>query len=184
MKYITSLIVVAALVIVVLMLMGDQNDPPVTPDTTQLNEWRLINVVLWKNNRFEDLVGVKLPEVAVDVRFYAFLNFSTGIKSNWFVARLPKDEFDNFIDRTSLKQAPNLLEVWPEALECEAEELSDVWNPTETVNEDTYLYEDPNIVSRTMIKYEGGCLYLKRSIHLEMKLSPDREILYKAQVRQ
>ena len=173
MKKLIALIVVVVIIMVLLKIMCGRVSPNSnSKENIESNEWKVVNTVLLRGNSQKEVIGADLPKSAQDI--HSGIVFGTSrAKSTWIVAKLPKEDFDDFTNQLELTKEPDLLTIWPEVFDCEKKELKEFWNITKSVDENTYYSEDPQIESRIMLKYEEGKLYIKRSIYYDGKLGPD-----------
>jgi hypothetical protein len=184
MKKLIVLIVVVALIIILLKIIGGRvylsND---SKENVESDEWKIYNVVLAQGNSQKEVIGANLPKSAQDVH-YEILIDTTFTKSYWIVAKLPKEDFDDFTNQLELTNKPDLLKIWPEAFDCEEKrDIKAFWTITKSVDENTYYGEERQIESRIMLKYEAGKLYVKRSTHYDGKAGTDKEVYLKVRRR-
>jgi len=140
--------------------------------------------VTQEGNTYKDVIGMPLPKIAVDVRGPVFYLFGsddepTTYKLNWLVVKIPKEDFYAMVEHLGLIKKPDLLEIWPEAFECEFDEFDKFWDLEKTITEDTYFIEDPDEVTYRLFKYENGNLYVKKSTTYVMFINEKHEVLYK-----
>ena len=149
MKKLIVLIVAVVVIWVVLKMIGV--DISLSSKPSRNNEDKGIYYpyqVTQEGNRPKDIIGMSLPKTAVDVRgpvFYIFnpnSNEPTTYKLNWLVVKIPREDFYTMVERLGLIKKPDLLEIWPEAFECEFDKFDKFWDLEKTITEDTYFIED------------------------------------------
>jgi len=187
MKKLIALIVVVAIIMLLLKIMGGRvylsSD---SKENMQSDEWKVVNTVLLQGNQHKDVIGADLPKSVQDVHYEIFSAHdvhATYTKFNLIVAKLPKEDFDKLTNQLELTKEPDLLTIWPEAFNCEQEELKAFWTITKSVDENTYYCEEPQIESRIMLKYEEGTLYVKRATYYDRKIGPDDLVYLKVRRR-
>ena len=122
----------------------------------------------------EYIIGTPLPNIATDIDVFSYRNFNFGnAKASfwiWAVAKLPKEDFDDLVEKLKLVERPDLLEVWPDAFDMAPYDFNEkwgyngFWDVTNTVDEDTYFGESAENESQMVFKYENGKLYIKKEI--------------------
>jgi hypothetical protein len=186
MKKPIAVIVVIVVVLIVLKMIGI--DVSLSPESSQGDKDKGIYnpyQVMQEGNKSKDIIGMPLPKTATDVRGPAGYLFGpnteepTTYKVNWLVAKIPKEDFYTMVERLGLIKKPDLLEIWPEAFECEFDKFDKFWDLEKTITEDTYFIEDPDEETYRVFKYENGNLYVKKSTTYFSFRSEKNEILYK-----
>ncbi|MHC4456732.1 MAG: hypothetical protein ACYS0I_06495 [Planctomycetota bacterium] len=184
MKKLIGLIVIVVVIMVLLKLMGGRVSPSSdSKENIESDEWKVVNTVLAQGNTQKEVIGANLPKSARGTRYYIHLDISTKTKSTWMVTELPKDDFDEFKNQLEFANEPDLLTIWPDAFDCDQEELKKYWKITKYVDENTYYGEDPKIESRIMLKYEEGKVYIKRSTYYDGKIGSDHQMYLKVRRR-
>lgn len=186
MKKIIAVVVAVVVVWVVLKMIGV--DVSFSPESSQGDKDKGVYYpyeLSQEGNKSKDIIGMSLPKTAVDVRgpvFYIFnpnSNKPTTYKVNWLVVKIPREDFYKMVERLGLIKKPDLLEIWPEAFECEYDKFDKFWDLEKTITEDTYFIEDPDEETYRVFKYENGNLYVKKSTTYLHFISEKRESLYR-----
>lgn len=185
MKKLIALIVAVVVIWVVLKMIGV--DISLSSKPSSDNEDKEIYnpyQVMQGGNRPKDIVGMPLPKTAVDVRGPVGYLFGpddepTTYKLNWLVIKIPREDFYMMVERLGLIKKPDLLEIWPEAFECEFDKFDKFWDLEKTTTEDTYFIEDLDEETYRVFKYENGNLYVKKSTTYLSFRSEENEVLYK-----
>lgn len=183
MKKLIVLIVVVVVIWVVLKMIGV--DISLSSKPSRNNEDKGIYYpyqVTQEGNRPKDIIGMSLPKTAVNVCGPVFYFFNpnsdepTTYKLNWLVVKIPREDFYTMVERLGLIKEPDLLEIWPDAFECEFDKF---WDLEKTITEDTYFIEDLDEETYRVFKYENGNLYVKKSTTYLSFISEKNEVLYK-----
>jgi hypothetical protein len=186
MKKLIGLIVVVVVIWVVLKMIG--GDVSLSPESSQGDKDKGVYYpyeLSQEGNKSKDIIGMSLPKTTFDVHgpvFYIFnpnSNDPTTYKANWLVAKISREDFYTMVERLGLTKEPDLLEVWPEAFECELDKFDKFWDLEKTITEDTYFMEDPDEETYRLFKYENGSLYVKQSTTYLSFRSEKNEVLYK-----
>jgi hypothetical protein len=188
MKKIIGIVIAVVVILIVLKMIGIDVSLSPEPSHTVEEEGKKVYYpyeLSQEGNKSKDIIGMPLPKTATDVHgpvFYIFnpnSNEPTTYKLSWLVAKIPKEDFYALVEKLGLIRKPDLLEVWPEALECEYDKFNRFWDLQKTVTEDTYFIEDPDEETYRLFKYENGNLYVKKSTTYIAFKSKENEILYK-----
>ncbi len=186
MKKLIVLIVVVIIILVVFKMIGV--DVSLSPESSQSDKDKGIYnpyQVMQEGNKPKDIIGMSLPKTAVDGRgpvgyfFSPNNNEPTKYKVNWLVVKIPREDFYMMVERLGLIKEPDLLEIWPEAFQCEFDKFDKFWDLEKTITEDTYFAEDPDEETYRVFKYENGNLYVKKSTTYLSFRSEENEVLYK-----
>ena len=188
MRYIIFLVVIVIVIVIVAYVNFDKNDQSLDngEDAKVLSDsWVNYNQVIWEGNEVKDIIGYSPPSIMSDLSCYA--DFSNdldvsgngvGIKSNWLVARIGLNDFQDLTNKMGLSNVYELAKTWPEALEC-VENFSDKWAVSKSVDVNTFFGEDKDRKCFVVAKYEGGKIYIKKSTYYEVKIDEDRQMLLK-----
>ncbi|MBW8040214.1 MAG: hypothetical protein FVQ85_09470 [Planctomycetes bacterium] len=184
-KLIVLLVVVVAILAVIKMIGVDVS---LSPESSQGDKDKGIYnpyQVTQEGNRPKDIIGMPLPKTAVNGRGPAGYLFGpntdepTTYKLNWLVVKIPREDFYTMVERLGLIKKPDLLEIWPEAFECEFDKFDKFWDLKKSITEDTYFIEDLDEETYRVFKYENGNLYVKKSTTYLAFRSETNELLYK-----
>ena len=134
---------------------------------------------LTSNVTCEDIIQSEFPKLANN--FYREVGFFNGIWIGMVVANLPEEDLLIFTEKLNLILTPNLLEIWPEALDCKEEKFENFrrnfWDLTSNSN-DLYYFEYPDEFTRIMLKYENGKIYFKRETEYSTIIGQDGTLLH------
>jgi len=171
MKKLIALIVAVVVIWIVLKMIGVDFSLFLSSDKKD-GSGKTLTGFLQERTTYEDIIGVPFPKSATDIysRIYMRLQRYTGEENSSVVARLPKEDFYDLVEKLGLIKKPDLLEIWPEAFECQPgspfEEKDhwfyEFWDVEKTANEDTFYNEIPEEETYTAMKYENGKLYFKK----------------------
>lgn len=184
------IIFVVAIVVIWILLKMIGVDVSLSPESSQGNKDKEVYYpyeLSQEGNKSENVIGMALPKTAVDLRgpvFYIFNPDSrepTTYRLNWLVVEIPREDFYGMIGQLGLIKEPDLLDIWPEAFECEFDKFDKFWDLEKTITEDTYFIEDLDEETYRLFKYENGTLYVKKSTMYVSFISEDkeRELLYR-----
>lgn len=173
MKKLIALIVVVVIIWIILKMIGVDFSQFLSSEKEN-SSGKTLTGFLQKSMTYEDIIGVPLPKNASDIhgRIYMRLQRYTGEENSSVVAALPKEDFYDLVEQLGLIKKPDLLEIWPEAFECQPgspfEEKDHwfykFWDVEHVANEDTYYGEIPEEEMCIAAKYENGKLYFKKLI--------------------
>lgn len=173
MKKLIGLIVAVVVIWIILKMIGLDFSQFLSSGKKDADGRTLVGF-LQESMTYEDIVGVPLPKSATDIhgRIYMRLQRYTGEENSSVVAALPKEDFYDLVEQLRLIKKPDLLEIWPEAFECQPgspfEEKDHwfykFWDVEHAANDDTYYSEIPEEEIYTAVKYENGKLYFKKLI--------------------
>ena len=109
---------------------------------------------------FENVLGVSLPETAINKHGYGTFIANVGKEANkifWVVATLPKEDFYALVGKLNLQKKSDLLKFWPDAFSCQEENFTTkYWDAKSSVNNETYYREDVEYQTQMVLKYENG----------------------------
>jgi len=163
MKKLIVLVVAILVIWAIIKLLGGTSFVSSNSSTAEEhNNWKGTYEVTTENNTLRDIIGSPLPKTASNIHSQAYFYMSSGDKCNWVVASIPKEDFYDLVEELELTRKPNLLELWPEAFDCQIQEFNKFWDVTNIVNKDTYFGEDTDFEACVMFKYENGKLYVKK----------------------
>jgi len=119
----------------------------------------------------EHIIDAPFPKTATDLDVFSWNMYYGDILEQvcWAVAKLPKEDFYGLVDQLELVQSPDLLKIWPEAFNCEEygfskkQGFNKFWDVKKVIDEDTYFGENREEKTCTLVKYENGKLYIKKS---------------------
>ena len=121
----------------------------------------------------EELLGVPFPDTATDVDLTYYSEDSSGVNkekntklTHWIIAKLPIEDFYNFVEQLNLTNRPDLLEFWPEAFDWydshPEHRFVKLWDVTKTVDDKTFYGRSSQEETYVVAKYENDKLYIKK----------------------
>lgn len=152
---------------------------PPSNATTEEEAKTAYDLALSPDITYQDIIGFSLPETASDM--YAHIDFSVPAWNGFVVAHLPEGELRDLLDKLKVSEKPDLLENWPDALDCNPSDFKDrYWDISDLTNKATYYFEHPEEVTRLFLVYDNGKLYFKKETQYHgYQIIPGGEILYK-----
>lgn len=165
MKKVIVLIIIVLVIVGVLKMIGVDLSVSLSLDKDG-SEIGLGENDIFTGESWEAIIGAPLPSTATDT-YATTLNkpCAGGMimpKRSWVVAKLPKEDFYSLVERLDLVKNLDLLEFWPEALECQEDRFRQFWDITPEVTEDTYFGKESGEEMYRVFKYENGKLYIKK----------------------
>ena len=172
-KPIISLAIIFAIFIVVKMFLLDGGDGLLL--SKKLPHAMRYNGVSFNREiiSLDELLGVPLPDSATDIVSDYYGEQSIGANkvknyeiTHWIIAKLPIEDFYNFVEQLNLANTPDLLEFWPEAFDWydshPKHALVKLWDITNTVDDKTFYGRNSDEEIYLVAKYENEKLYLKK----------------------
>ena len=179
MKKLIALIVAVVIIWVVLKMIGvdfllfrssDKKD----------DSGKTLTGFLQKPTTYKDMIGAPLPKTATDIHTHVSMRElrHIAVENNWLVARLPKEDFYDLVERLKWNRNRGLLKSWPQAFDCQVDKFKKFWDATNTINEDTYYMEKPEEEIYIAAKYKSGKLYFKKTRTYAITLDENGNISY------
>ena len=186
MKKVIIFVVVIIAIWAILKMIGIDSFVSFNTKHKDNNSWIGDYELATSNNSLEDIIGFSLPGSASDVQTFGLMEFLNDLKYkyNWLTASIPKDDFDNLIDQIEVVYEPDLLQVLPDALGCNAGEFRQHWRVSDSVNEDTFLGEDQSEETYRVFKYENGKMYIKKISKYLVSQDDKGKLIYKKMLKE
>ncbi len=180
MKKLIALIIILLLVIVGLLKIAGVDFSLLSSSDKKDSGRKTLTGFLQKPTTYEDMIGGSLPKAATDIHTHVSMRELRyiAVENNWLVARLPKEDFYDLVERLKLNRNRDLLKSWPQAFDCQVDKFKKFWDVTNTINEDTYYVEKPEEEIYIVAKYKSGKLYFKKTRTYAMTLDENGNISY------
>jgi hypothetical protein len=183
MKNLLILMVIVVVIVAILILSGKskEEDSNLNAEDDTPKSWLEI---IEERYTYHQIIGAPLPETATQKKAQVHFNISIGKAFNteyfFFVSTMPQNDFYALVEQLGLEVKPDLLEIWPEALDCSIKQFAENWTVTAEVDDNTFYGEDPVDEAIMLMKYENGKMYFKKEFtYITTVRTEDNELLYR-----
>ena len=129
----------------------------------------------------KDALGTKLPKTATIVN--GFIKFNGTTRVFWLVAEMDELDFEQIVQDLEMYNDMTLLDVYPDLLECNSEQVSSDWNLTKEIDAYTFYCDLKDYEGYRIAKYENNKLYFKRFEFFDIVKNDQNEDEYIKRVR-